>query len=198
MRRVILSVASLAALIGCSTDDSVDVEAADPMAADTTTVAAAAPTPETAETARAVLRNAAGAEVGTAMLMQDGNGVRIEYRLTSLEAGERAFHLHEAGSCEAPTFESAGGHFNPTGRSHGLEHPQGPHAGDMPNLEVGDDGAVEGSVTNDRVTLLANQPNSVFDSDGTALVVHAGADDQQSQPSGNAGDRVACGVIEPA
>ena len=197
MRTVMFSVAALAALAGCSTDDTVDVEASDPMAADTA-VAAASPAQEPARTARAVLRNAAGAEVGTAMLMQDGDGVRIEYRLTSLEPGERAFHLHESGSCEAPTFESAGGHFNPTGRSHGLEHPQGPHAGDMPNLEVGDDGTVEGSVTNDRVTLLANQPNSVFDSDGTALVIHAGADDQQSQPSGDAGDRVACGVIEPA
>src|SRR5690606_25247521 len=98
---------------------------------------------------------------------------------------------------EAPTFESAGDHFNPTNAQHGLQNPQGPHAGDLENLEVEtDDGTARGTRRSSLITLVPGQPNSLLDADGPALVVHANADDYTSQASGGSGDRIACGVIE--
>src|SRR5699024_2249947 len=105
---------------------------------------------------------------------------------------------HEKGSCEAPTFESAGGHFNPDDKKHGFDHPDGPHAGDIEKLEVMEDGTVDATFLNDRVTLEKDQANSLFYEEATALVIHAEPDDYYSQPAGDSGNRIACGVISPS
>lgn len=136
-----------------------------------------------------------GQPVGTARLSQQGDAVRIALEARDLPPGPRGIHFHETGRCEAPGFQSAGAHFNPTGRQHGLENPQGPHAGDMENLEVEPDGRVNTTLSTTRVTLREGQPYSLLDADGAALVIHAERDDQRSDPSGNSGDRIACGVI---
>jgi Cu-Zn family superoxide dismutase len=145
--------------------------------------------------AAAELRDASGQVVGRAELGEVGGGVRVVVEVRDLPAGGKGVHIHETGSCEAPGFESAGGHFNPEGRQHGVQNPSGPHAGDLPNLEVGEDGTGRLEVTTDRVSLGAGQ-SSLFDADGSAIVVHAGPDDLRTDPAGNSGDRIACGLIE--
>ena len=109
-------------------------------------------------------------------------------------AGEHAFHVHAVGKCEPP-FTSAGGHFNPASKKHGMEAAEGSHAGDMPNLFVPASGELTVEIANPMISLAKGQPNSVFDADGSALIIHAGADDYKTDPTGNAGDRIACGVI---
>lgn len=146
-----------------------------------------------AQTARADLKNADGTTVGQATLERKGDGVRIMATFTALPPGTRALHIHEVGKCEPP-FESAGGHFNPTGKQHGKDNPQGPHAGDLPNIEVPPNGRVKVEAIARGVSLDAGK-NGLFDADGSALVVHEGADDYRSDPAGNAGKRIACGVI---
>lgn len=146
--------------------------------------------------ASAVLMNSEGKSVGTAELTEEDNGVRVKVNVTDLPEGPHGYHFHEAGKCEAPDFESAGGHFNPTGASHGLEEKEGPHAGDLPNLEVGADGTVEDEFLAEHVTLESGKDNSLLQVGGTALVIHAGADDGKTQPSGDSGDRIACGIVE--
>lgn len=138
-----------------------------------------------------------GDVVATATLTEGESGVAVELEGTDLPAGTHGFHIHENPSCEqAGGFESAGGHFNPTDANHGFDDPEGPHAGDLPNIEVSEDGTVEEEVTADMVTLEKGQENSLYAGGGTALMIHSGADDYISQPSGDAGDRIACGVIE--
>ena len=156
------------------------------------TVAGAAKGPKGA---KAELRDAQGKAVGTARLSQRKHGVRISLRATGLPAGAHAFHIHATGKCEAPDFKSAGGHFNPEGKKHGLKNPGGPHAGDMPNITVASDGKGTAHVVNTRIT-LGDGANSVFHEGGTALVIHEKADDEMTDPAGNAGNRIACGVIE--
>lgn len=153
---------------------------------------------EPAETAMAELMNGEGQTVGTAELEQTDAGVLIHLEASGLEPGTHGFHIHETGKCEAPKFESAGGHFNPSAASHGVDHEKGPHAGDLPNLEVGEDGAAQTEVVADQVTLKQGEKNSLLSEAGTALVIHAKADDNISQPAGDAGDRIACGVISKA
>ncbi|WP_049680359.1 superoxide dismutase family protein [Peribacillus loiseleuriae] len=141
------------------------------------------------------LQNTEGVKVGTVNLEETDAGVRISLEASNLPPGIHGFHIHETASCVAPTFKTAGGHFNPTNASHGIDHEEGPHAGDLPNIEVGKDGMIKEEVIAKHVTLKTHQENSLFDSDGSALVIHAKADDNQSQPAGDAGDRIACGVI---
>jgi len=149
------------------------------------------------ESANAELRDAQGKPVGTARLRQVKAGVRISLRVTGLPAGTHAFHIHTVGKCEAPDFKSAGGHFNPEKKKHGLKNPEGPHAGDMPNITVAANGGGRAQVVNTRIS-LGEGANSVFHEGGTAIVIHEKADDDMTDPSGNAGNRIACGVIEKA
>ncbi|MCG1029149.1 superoxide dismutase family protein [Virgibacillus halodenitrificans] len=141
------------------------------------------------------LKNKDGDVVATATLTEDEEGVHVALEGEKLPAGTHGFHIHEKGACEAPDFKSAGGHFNPTDAKHGFDVPEGPHAGDMKNIEVGEDGTVQTERMADMVTLKKGEANSLFKEGGTALVIHSGADDYKSQPSGDAGERIACGVI---
>jgi Cu-Zn family superoxide dismutase len=145
-------------------------------------------------TARAELRNATGQVVGSATLTQVGGAVRVVLEAQGLPPGAKGVHIHAVGKCDPPDFTTAGGHFNPQGRQHGALNPQGPHAGDLPNLTVGADGKGQLESTTQLVTLLAG-PTSVFDADGSALVVHAAPDDFRTDPTGNSGARIACGAI---
>jgi Cu-Zn family superoxide dismutase len=140
------------------------------------------------------LKDLQGASVGTATLSPAaGAGVSIALDVKNLPPGDHAFHVHQMAVCEPP-FATAGPHFNPEGKKHGIENPLGSHAGDMNNFTVGADGTAKITVMNKQVTLGAGA-NSVFANGGTSLVIHAKADDLKTDPAGNAGDRIACGVI---
>jgi Cu-Zn family superoxide dismutase len=145
------------------------------------------------ETAKAPLKDKSGKDVGSVELMQTQAGVLLKLAVKGLPAGEHAFHIHAAGKCEPP-FESAGPHFNPTHQKHGMMSGEG-HAGDMPNLHIPQNGTLEVEVVNAAIALDKGKPNSVFQPAGTAIVIHSGKDDYKSDPAGNAGDRIACGVI---
>jgi Cu-Zn family superoxide dismutase len=145
--------------------------------------------------ATADLKTADGKDVGKVTLTQTQAGVRLQLALNGLAPGEHAFHVHAVGKCEPPGFTSAGPHFNPGQKKHGKENPEGHHDGDMDNVTVPANGKLDLTVVNKEITLEKGKPNSVFQDGGTALVVHAKQDDYKTDPAGNAGDRVACGVI---
>lgn len=148
-----------------------------------------------APTLEVELMNEDGVGIGTATLFEEEEGVKIAIDAHHIKPGIHGFHIHERGVCEAPTFESAGGHFNPTNKKHGFDHPEGPHAGDMENIEVEEDGTVNATITNEMVTLRQGEVNSLVQSEGTSLLIHEQADDYTSQPAGDAGERIICGVI---
>jgi superoxide dismutase, Cu-Zn family len=148
-----------------------------------------------AQSGKATLKNADGKEVGSAELSQTPHGVLVRLTVKGVPAGEHAFHIHQTGKCEPP-FTTAGGHFNPGGKKHGVMAADGPHAGDMLNLHIPADGSLVVEVLNAAVTLEKDKPNSLHKPDGTALVVHAGKDDYKTDPTGDAGGRIACGVVQ--
>ncbi|HYJ81193.1 MAG TPA: superoxide dismutase family protein [Longimicrobiaceae bacterium] len=202
MRRTAAVLTSLAAgawLAACGGEDEPGETAASPAfdsaaaavtaAADSVRDTVDAPA-DTAGRAAATLRDAGGQEIGTLMLEQAGGMVRITGGLSGLAAGQHGIHLHAVGRCEPP-FESAGPHWNPASRQHGLQNPQGPHAGDLANLDVSGDG-----IGNLDATVEGRLRGGVVDADGAAIVVHAGPDDNRTDPSGNSGARVACGVVQ--
>ncbi len=145
--------------------------------------------------AAAHLKDGNGRVVGTAVLLQDGGEVRLLLDVNGLPPGDKALHIHEVGRCDPPSFDSARGHFNPTGAEHGTANPRGPHVGDLPNITVDASGRGHLEVTIKRVSLEKGSA-SLFDADGSALVVHANADDMHTNPAGNSGPPLACGVIE--
>jgi superoxide dismutase, Cu-Zn family len=157
------------------------------------TALATAPLQAQAQDAVAELIDGNGNPIGTAQLNQLEHGVQIVLAVSSLPAGKHALHIHETGECEPP-FESAGDHFNPMNAQHGSDNASGPHAGDLPNIYVGE-GAVQVEYITAMVTLEDGE-TSVFDDDGSAIVIHEGQDDYTTDPAGDAGDRIACGVIE--
>lgn len=150
--------------------------------------------PRVQESASAEMLGADGKPIGTLRLTQESDGVRISGRLTGLPPGPHALHIHENGRCHAPDFKSAGGHFNPYGRKHGTQNKDGPHAGDLPNFIAAADGSAQIDCLATLVT-LGRGKNSLFVTGGTCIVVHEKPDDEITDPTGNAGDRLACGVI---
>lgn len=151
---------------------------------------AAATKPTTVE-----FKDATGMSLGTAKLSQMRKGVKIELKLSKLSPGSHAIHFHENGTCEGPKFLTAGGHFNPEGKEHGLDNPLGHHLGDMTNFIADKDGIVKATVMNEHATLAPTGPGSLKKEGGVSLVIHAGADDQKTNPSGASGDRIACAVL---
>ena len=145
--------------------------------------------------ASALIRSSTGADLGTLRLESGPAGVRITGQLTGLTAGAHGIHLHQVGRCDAPEFTTAGAHFNPAMMKHGLLNAEGPHAGDLPAIGADASGRATVDVTTPRATLNGGA-HGVFDADGTSIVVHSANDDQRTDPSGNSGGRVACGVIE--
>jgi Cu-Zn family superoxide dismutase len=148
-----------------------------------------------ATTAHADIVDSTGKSVGKATLKQTAAGVEIKASLSNLPPGTHGMHIHTVGKCDPPDFKSAGGHFNPDAKKHGMNNPDGMHAGDLPNVEVGADGKAKVKVTAAHVT-LTDGDHSLFHEGGTSLVIHEKADDYVTDPSGNSGNRIACGVIE--
>lgn len=149
--------------------------------------------------AEAVIFDSEGRRIGEAsfMEMEDNPVVVLRLQAWNLPPGAHGLHIHESGTCESPAFETAGGHFNPYRRKHGLRNPDGPHAGDLPNINVPDDGKVLVTLAIRRVT-LGEGKHSLLPLQGTSIVIHADPDDGLSEPEGNSGPRIACGVIRPA
>ncbi len=173
LRATFLTAIAATALAGCTTTGSTDAPAG--------------------RTATAPLRTAAGADAGTVTATEMAGGIQVRIDARGMPAGLHGAHVHTTGRCDAPDFTTAGGHWNPTAKQHGTSNPAGPHAGDAPNLTIGADGS--GSVT---IMLPSGTMDGLLDADGSAFVIHAQADDYKTDPSGNSGGRIACGVFAPA
>lgn len=144
----------------------------------------------------ATIATANGVPAGTAQILANGDQVSLAVVATGIPAGVHGIHLHTSGSCNRPDFTSAGGHLNPLGRKHGSANPDGRHVGDLPNLTIGTSGT--GSLTADLIGTRAQVRDWLFDADGAAIVIHADPDDYRTDPSGDSGSRIACGVLKPA
>ncbi|QTD43422.1 superoxide dismutase family protein [Sporosarcina sp. Te-1] len=142
------------------------------------------------------LLNTEGTEIGKVTMSEGSQGVTISIEAEGLSPGLHGVHIHETGVCTPPSFESAGAHFNPGKKEHGFDNPKGFHLGDLPNVEVGDDGKVEAQVTTAEITLKPDAKTSLLDKDGSALVIHEAADDYKTDPAGNSGARIACAEIK--
>ena len=147
------------------------------------------------QSAHADILNAQGQKIGAAQVRASGSGVRIDLEVSQLTPGLHGIHIHNVGKCEGPDFTTAGPHLNPTSKKHGKDNPQGPHAGDLLNLQVNAEGIGKASLLDSNAT-LGEGPNSLFHEGGTSLVIHADADDYKTDPAGNSGPRIACGVVQ--
>ena len=174
------------AISACGSNETAPPAGDEDMATPAATDAAAA------SVATASLKTSEGADAGTATVSANADGLVLSLRVTGLPPGPHGAHVHTTGKCDAPTFETAGGHWNPADKKHGLENPAGQHAGDMPNLVVAADGA--GTL---EYTLKGGTAEGLLGADGAAMVIHANADDQKTDPSGDSGGRIACGVFTP-
>lgn len=183
---------ALLAVAGCSAQETPETSGNDSAAV--SNVAEPVATPTEASGATAEIRDPSGGVVGTATASESGGALLVRIEAQGLPAGPHGVHIHTAGLCEGPAFESAGPHWNPTTRQHGRDNPAGAHLGDLPNLEIGADGTgtVEFSVAGGA---LSSGTNALLDTDGSAMVIHADADDYRTDPSGNSGGRIACGVF---
>jgi Cu-Zn family superoxide dismutase len=139
------------------------------------------------------LVNSAGQSIGSVRIWKTPGGVTFRIGAAGLPHGIHGIHVHTVGRCDPPKFESAGAHWNPTGAQHGFNNPAGPHRGDMPNVTVSANGVLQ-----EAVSLPGTSFGTLLDADGAALVIHARPDDYETDPSGNSGDRIACGVISLA
>lgn len=179
MTHRVMMAAGLALLAGCSNTVDDGMAGDEPMATE----------------ARATLRGPSGADMGTATIEGAPGGMRLTVEGERLPQGAHGVHIHATGRCDGPAFETAGPHWNPANRQHGRDNPAGQHAGDLPNLIAGTDG--RGSVSIDLPgVMLTGGPGALFDADGAALLIHAAVDDYRTDPSGNSGGRIACGVFE--
>ena len=208
MKQIAASVLLLAGLAACGggnegADASSETQTATPTVETTpatpntlpgdTAGAAAAPGAAAGGGAMARMMDASGRELGQLALAEGAQGVEVTGQLRGIAPGEHAIHIHMTGKCEPP-FTSAGGHWNPDNKAHGSQAPNGPHHGDIPNLTAGADSSatVRGTAPGARL----REPMGLLDADGAAVVVHAKPDDYKSQPAGDAGDRIACGVVQ--
>jgi Cu-Zn family superoxide dismutase len=191
MRTSLTSLAGLFVLQACGGDKAAGDSAA---AHDSAAARTPARTDSATRAAEATVpvKDAAGRDLGTLTLSDTPQGIMVMGQLTGLVPGEHGVHIHMTGQCQAP-FTTAGGHWNPTNKQHGSQNPQGPHLGDMANITVGADSSVSVHLTSAGGTLRGD--NALLDTDGASIVVHAKADDLKTDPSGNSGDRVACGVV---
>lgn len=191
MKLLGMAIATYVALTvsGCSDRGAPPVDQAGQNAAAASNAASAA-----APTARADLRDAQGQSKGSATATQDGTGIQVRLDATGMAPGSYAAHIHMVGACDAPKFESAGAHWNPTSKQHGRDNPAGMHKGDLDNLTVGADGRGSIAYTVQEASLSGGAA-ALLDADGAAVLIHAKPDDYRSDPSGNAGDRIACGVL---
>ncbi len=163
---------------------------ASPAADGDATAGTSAAIPATAEMATAILKTADGADAGMVTATARDRDLLISVTAAGLTAGDHGIHVHATGKCDGPKFETAGGHWNPAGAKHGLSNPEGQHHGDMPNLTIATDGTGKMEYVIEGTSIT-----EMLDADGAALVIHARADDQMTDPSGDSGDRVACGVF---